>query len=319
MKKTLSQEFNESAAAAHDAFPEKLKNLVILSTGSETPVYVSPEMAEALDKDVESVKKAVKQVQDDMKRLYAAGIAWPFFPIANKSAKMIALLEKPPGIFSEKYTAEMRALFVLDHELGHHVVKTGFNPPYRHLGEASADAFGALRHIQRFGMDTDMFKFLTKGGSVVLGTSPIHFTASVILRVREVAEQIDITKLTLQETAQLAGDIAAEAQVPPKTLDKLTSAFAPAARFYTQEMGSPREIGDRLMAQDPKSLASFVRETVAVMRANKDDHDIVKTGRTFLTHPAIEKFIKRLGIKLDLPEIPPAPPKLSAQRPSGPA
>jgi hypothetical protein len=278
-------------------------------------------MAEALDKDVESVKKAVKQVQGDMQRLTAAGIAWPYFPIAKKNAKMIALLEKPPGIFTGKYTAEMRALHVLDHELGHHVVKTGFYPPHRHLGEASADAFAALRHIQRFGMDTEMFDYLARGSSMVLGMSPIHFTAAVFHRAREIAEERDITGLSLPETAELAGAIAAEVHFSALTLGKLTDAFAPATKKYTEEIGTARQIGDKLMAQDRKSYALFINETVHVIRQHKDDHDIVKAGRLFLGHPAIRKFIAKLGVKLDLPEIPPKPEPLkpSAQKPSGPA
>lgn len=321
MRGTLSEEFNLSASEAHDAFPKQLEKLVILSTGSETPVYVSPEMVDALSKDTEAVKKAVKKVSDDMIRLNAAGIAWPYYPIAGASAKMIALRADPSGVFEKNWTQEMRALFVLDHELGHHVVKTGFSPSYKHLGEASADAFGALRHIQRFGKETELFKFLTKATSMVLNTSPVHYTASILLRVREVANERDIMNLSLQETAQLAADIAAESHIDPKTLDKLSRAFAEAGRVYSKEIGNGEKITDVLFARDKKSYALFVSETMAVLREHKDDYDIVLAGTRFLNYPPIKKFIEEVGAKLDIPplppgpwEFPPEPPKAAAPK-----
>ena len=57
MKTSLAKTFHETAAAAHDAFPKELKTLVLLLLpASDTPVYVSPEVADQLTKSTAAVK-----------------------------------------------------------------------------------------------------------------------------------------------------------------------------------------------------------------------------------------------------------------------
>lgn len=290
MQNTLMKAFNESAAAAHAAFPERLQNLVVLSDAMDTPVYVAPEAAEALSKNTEAVKKAIKQEAYELHRLFAAGLAMASRPIAGVDTKLIALMDKPPGDFTEKYTAEMRALFVLDHEIGHHVVETGRGKG-RHLGEASADAFGLLRHVQRFGTETDYFTSGTRAGSMVLGTSPIHQTQAIYDRVAKVAKEMDLSKLSLQETAELAKTIATGEAYDGNTFYRVSKAYENAANIYLQQIGNPREIDDKLVADDAATRVLIASVTLAVMKQHANDRDVIKVGQQYLNGRRMKKWL----------------------------
>lgn len=147
---SLVQIFNETSAAAHNAFPLELENLVVLRSSSEIPVYVSPEITDHLTKNTAAVKSCITETAFTMLINDAAGFAARSYPLAGVIVKMVALDKNNVGDFSPQYTKETAAIFALDHELGHHVVENG-HPSSGNLGESAADAYATLRHIQRFG------------------------------------------------------------------------------------------------------------------------------------------------------------------------
>ncbi|MDP2204990.1 MAG: hypothetical protein Q8K65_01640 [Alphaproteobacteria bacterium] len=291
MQQTLTETFHDSAKAARETFPERLVNFVLLLDTKQTPVYASPEIVNHLTRSVNIVKRAVGDVGKTMVRLNAIGLAYPYYKLGSKYSKLIALREDPPGLYYPRFTPEMRAVYVLAHEIGHHVVKNGLG--LGHLGESAADAFAALRHIQRFGRETDYFKFSTKAYQVVLGTSPIHYTANVFDRVKALSSEKDIENLSLKETAELAAQVAQENHYDSKTLNKLTRAFQGAASVYLKTYGTRHKITDMLYAKDKDAYALFVRETVKVLRNNAEDDDVLLAGQRFLSYPALKRFIKK--------------------------
>lgn len=330
--KNLTQEFERSAAAAHDAFPDKLKNLVVLSSGSKTPVYVAPAVEEALEGKDKDVKSAVKRISDTMVSMNAVGIAYPYFPLASVGTKMIGLRENPPGIYGERYTPEMRAIYVLDHEIGHHVVENGRGKG-AHLGEVAADTFATLRHIQRYGMGSDLPVHMSKAPSMVFGVSPIHYTANATERAWELAKQQDITKLSLRETAELAAKIADECHLQNQRFYKLSAAFRTAAVAYAKKLGTPTQITDKFYEQDAEAYTLFIQKTIEAMVNNRDNPDVREAGLRLLKYPPVREFMKKAAkehkgiFTPKKPEPAPAPAAAtvtvtytpSAQTPSGPA
>lgn len=299
MQQTLAEIFHDSAKAAKETFPDRLKNFVVLLDTQDTPVYASPEIAAYLTRSVNIVKRAVAEVGNTLKSRNAIGIAYPYYHLGkgDKYAKLIGLRSAPDGMNYPRSTPEMRALYVLDHEIGHHVVKNGLGSGF-HLGESAADAFATLRHIQRFGRETDFFKFSAKATSIVLGTSPIHYTSNVFERVRQMSEEMDIASLSLAETAELAAQVAQENHYDYKTMDRLKRAFQGASTVYFKTYGTKQKITDMLYAKDKDAYALFVRETVKVLRDNANDDDVLLAGQRFLKIPAIRRFIKK-GAKYD--------------------
>lgn len=290
MQKSLTQIFNETAEKAHDAFPLAFKYMVIFQTSDNAPLYVSPEFAEHLYKNIDSVRKSIRDMGKEMERLNAAGMASAYFPVGGQVGQMIALQNNPGGVFTNGYTPEMRAVYVLDHEIGHHVVKNGRNHG-RHLGEAAADAYASLRHIQRYGQATDFFDYLNKSSMVVLGHSPIHYTRDTMMRVRELAWEQDISQLSLQETALLAERIAQESHLQQSKLDKIAQAFSGAEKVYAEKLGTKNEIVAKTYAQDPATYDLFLRETLKVMQANKDA-DVQRAAYEFFQYPPMQEFTR---------------------------
>lgn len=290
MQKNLTQIFNETAAKAHDAFPLAFKSMVIFQTSDNAPLYVSPEFAEHLYKNIDSVRKSIRDMGKEMERLNAAGMASAYFPVGGQVGQMIALQNNPGGVFTNGYTPEMRAVYVLDHEIGHHVVKNGRNMG-RHLGEAAADAYASLRHIQRYGQATDFFDYLNKSSMVVLGHSPIHYTRDTMMRVRELAWEQDISQLSLQETALLAERIAQESHLQQSKLDKIAQAFSGAEKVYAGKLGTKNEIVAKTYAKDPATYDLFLRETLKVMQANKDA-DVQRAAYEFFQYPPMQEFTR---------------------------
>lgn len=290
MQKNLTQIFNETAAKAHDAFPLAFKSMVIFQTSDNAPLYVSPEFAEHLYKNIDSVRKSIRDMGKEMERLNAAGMASAYFPVGGQVGQMIALQNNPGGVFTNGYTPEMRAVYVLDHEIGHHVVKNGRNMG-RHLGEAAADAYASLRHIQRYGQATDFFDYLNKSSMVVLGHSPIHYTRDTMMRVRELAWEQDISQLSLQETALLAERLAQESHLQQSKLDKIAQAFSGAEKVYAEKLGTKNEIVAKTYAKDHAAYDLFLRETLKVMQANKDA-DVQRAAYEFFQYPPMQEFTR---------------------------
>ncbi|MDF3023558.1 MAG: hypothetical protein K0R10_919 [Alphaproteobacteria bacterium] len=289
MQKSLTQIFNETAEKAHDAFPLAFQAMVIFQPSADAPLYVSPEFAEHLTKNIDSVRKSMRDTGKEMERLNAAGVASPYFPVGGKVAQMIALQDKALGYFTRGYTAEMRAVYVLDHEIGHHVVKNGrgHGP---HLAEAAADAYASLRHIQRYGQATEFFDYLNKASMVVLGQSRIHYTRDTMMRVKEFAWEQDISQLSLQETARLAERIAQECHLEQRKLDKIALAFSGAEKIYAEKLGTKNEVVAKTYAQDPAAYELFLRETLKVMQANSDA-DVQRAAYEFFQYPPMKAFI----------------------------
>ncbi|HYD17932.1 MAG TPA: hypothetical protein VEF76_05600 [Patescibacteria group bacterium] len=288
MPEPLASQFANAATAAHDAFPEVLKRLVVVARTFDTPVYVAPEIAEHLTRNLEEVKQSVKAAAETLHQRNAGGIAMRFRSIAGEPVRMIALDDAPAGVFSGGYTSEMRANYILDHELGHYVVKGGFAGG--HAGEAAADAFATLRHIQRYGLNQDFFDYNNKALPLVLAQSPIHYTTGVLRHVHQLAQQRDVTQLSLAETAALAEEIAQQHALSPSVMTKVTNAFADAGAAYLAAYGSQQAVKDKLYQQDKDAYALFVRETMKVQNSTTDP-DIRAAIDEFFRYPPMMRFL----------------------------
>lgn len=328
MQQSLAQIFNETAATVHSAFPDKLKNLVILlCPSSETPVYVSPEIADLLTNNIAAVKQAVKKETNYMHTRNAAGIAYRSYPLAKTAVKLIALEEDVRGIFSLGNTKEMRVIYVLDHEIGHHVVKSGYpsspSGVSLHRAECAADAYGILRHIQRFGKNTPFSRItaMRKAGSIVLFADVAHYTTDLIQAIIRLSETEKVSTLSLQETAALAEKIASECLLTGQVLEKIRAAFLPVHNACKEHIGSMWEVTEKLHQEDRGAYAFFLHKTLAVMRQHQSDPDIFKAGQRFLTaYPAMKTFMaewaktdgywkEALSFIEKAPATPPAPAK----------
>lgn len=289
MHKGLVKKFSEYAEEAERAFPQKLKNFVLICDKNTTPIYASAAIAENLSQSVNEVKQLIQKVKRDLDRSNAIGLAYRFHYTAGFNIALIGLRDKPRGFFTKKYTQNMLKSYVLEHEIGHRVVPQGFASG--HIGECAADAYACLRHIQIYGSKTDFFKQIKKASTIVLGNSPIHYTQSIFDAVSQLAEQTDVSKLTLKETAELADTIASQHHIRPTELLQIRKAFSPAHELYRKKIGDKVAITDKLFEEDADAYTLFCTETFKVIQQNPQNAAVVKAGKEFLQSQSVATFI----------------------------
>ena len=295
MQKSLMQTFDETAAEAYKAFPRELEKLVVVLASSDTPVYVSPEIAEQLTKDTAAIKADVKDFVKGMRGRYTPGSAPSDYDLAGTLVDLIALDGKNiRGDFNRKFTKEMQALLILDHEIGHHILKNGSYEGPMQLAESAADVYSVLRHIQRFGKDTHHAGALAKrrATGIAIGLENRHYTSDAVQKALQVSEKTDISHLSLRRTAALADKIAIECQLNQKRLEKILAAFQPVKKSWETHVGSLQELNRRLADDDRDVYLLLCREVLSVMKKHKDDADIFKAGTRYLSSPKRKSFMK---------------------------
>lgn len=143
--------------------------------------------------------------------------------------------------YNDSYTLEMYAYSLFDHEFGHCMVKRGLGYRYPStMNEAVADAFQALRHIQRFGPDTGARyeDLIDDATSLVIyaddGIISSHYTAGVVYKVHAMKNDPALPGMGLQETFRLARKIAHDYAMDGATLARINEAYAPVREVFNR-------------------------------------------------------------------------------------
>jgi hypothetical protein len=286
MKHILTEEFRQTAAAAHKAFPRQLSKLIVLLTpNSDKPVYASPEVAHHLPRDKAAIRKAVRAFARNMQELHIVGAgADRNYNFAGTTTDIIGMMTNGPSLrhFSRKYTREMDALFILDHELAHHIVKNAF-PDTMHVSplaaESAADAFAMLRHIQRFGKDTNSAGNLSalRASWFLLYGKGGYYTSDALDGAMAAAEKMGdkFSTLPLEDTARLAASVVRNTLPSSETMARVARAYAPIAKLYAATNND----------------AEVYLKVINIMRRHRSDAAIFNAGKRYLSDPAIMKFM----------------------------
>lgn len=282
---SLKEIFNETAAGAMNDFPDKLHNLYVGNQTGE-PIYVSPKAAGMMTKHQKSkVRKLAKRTIYGMSTDFNIG---KFFGPREKLTLVCVNDEGGSGYVSNNYPVIMDAIGSLDHELGHQIIEGGFGDA-KHLGESIANAYAALRHIQRFGDTTDFFTSCPyrKTRDVIEGQWPdIYYSAAVMQKIDGLRKEIDITALTPRETAERAGEIARDYSFSEKILNRIVDAYDPLKTYVKENI--------RSFDRNPKYDIGYFHVLIGVMRQHADDPDIYRAGRLVVSYH-MEEIKKEVG------------------------
>ena len=282
MEKSLTEELNKTATAAHDAFPKELENFFVLNLPSGTLIYAADEIVETLTKETTSLKRLLQQTNNLLHTKNIEALAVKTKPIDGKIVKLIALKDNLNKNFSTQPTPEKMEIFSsLEHEIGHFVVENGTPTDKipKHINECAAKAYELFRHIQQFGKETDYLENQNLAHTIVLNMSPINYTNDIVQRVKQLSEEMDISSLSLQEISKLAEKVALEYSLDDKTLKKINSAFLPTAAYYEKNK----------LRLNNKTIESCRKK----MLFHKNDPDIYKAGERFLNHPDVKKHLEK--------------------------
>lgn len=286
------ENFNETAAKAFVAFPHELGRLVVLAVPAQnTPVFISPAIAEQLSANTAAIKEAVAEAHEILERTGWTALASSDHDVGGTLVDLIAMPSTPiADRYTERFTQEMMEDFAFDHELGHLILPNGqpCKGASENKSESAADAFAMLRHIQRYGKETDLpeLYYTAKAAHIVVKKETTHYTSDTIQRVIEKANELGdaFLQMPLEEVAKIAAEIANE-----KTLDDFTLGYV--RLNYLGVTAGIDNAAMRIYDGDPETCQIVFRRVLAVMEKEYRDEDVFNAGKRYLSHPRRKAFM----------------------------
>jgi hypothetical protein len=204
MAENLSFDFKQAVAQSLRDYPQLHYNTVFIDA-AEHPQDTSPLTMHGTT--VAQLKTFAREhfIKQNLSIACADGSS---FALTDTPQSYFALIlgEKIVPTLEEQSFLRGNKSFFFDHELGHILTKRSEQNSAFPLSECSADAFAAIRHIQRFGNDTGVlehvawyraFKLVDRGQS-------LHFTTPVIDKIILDSKTQDFSKLSPLETVEAA-------------------------------------------------------------------------------------------------------------------
>lgn len=152
-----------------------------------------------------------------------------------------------------------KTLMTLDHELGHLIVQDAYHKQDGDsYAESAADAFSAIRHVQRFGLMTDDIEVMIAQRALDALLDPNthgYFTAAALDRIQREKFKTDFAALTPEETRLYAARVARECAPSPQEEARLRLLLAPAQQKMIDTDGDYMQGLDmlrRLVGAHPK-------------------------------------------------------------------
>lgn len=205
---SLSDVFNYFATEAGEFFPH-LKKQLLIADNNEGRAYtaISLEKKEAALNHLNNMEA---EYTDGNGAFFDEGFAFIIINELIDKAELSHILEKN----------KMHILYLLNHELAHLAIEEahpeGENLRDALIAECIADAYALIRHYQHFGVDSTYCDKKTDPAcrAYDLVTNPdkgyaqSHFTSFVLDEIARQRHQLDVNRLSPQETADLARDFA---------------------------------------------------------------------------------------------------------------
>ena len=199
--KNYKFDFEKEAEQAFGTFTRIRKNTIFVNGASHPiePIFGSEEtiMHPAL---ISLLKKVKKRIQEK-KGSSETGVR-----IVNKNDWLYAInLNFENDTSSGIYPLDVDYVYTLDHELGHVLLNYLFMNNKNHI-ESAADAFAAIRHLQRFNNNTQALSLLSCSRSynmAYLGRTE-YMTTPVIDQILKDSKHIDFKALSPEETIETA-------------------------------------------------------------------------------------------------------------------
>jgi hypothetical protein len=241
--KSLSDVFNQFAKDSADRFPV-LKGKLLIFDNNEKTTYAR----ESLDLKKAGYTPALieafikKRKEDKNIQTYAE---W------NNNLNLDFILYDEPVNSNERDNisgkTERDIYFILDHELGHLVIKdpslAGENEQYKDtIKESIADAYALIRHYQRYGTQSKHRNATidpwARAGALILNKDTTHFSSFMLDEIIKRKDIIDFSKLSPHQTAELAKRFAVEYTPPSSVVNRTARKLKPVKAAYLASRNS---------------------------------------------------------------------------------
>lgn len=205
---SLTETFNREVKKALTDFPQLQGRFMFINAPEDNAILdIDREMLGIRsDRELQGLLSQIKATAEKAGSSMAT-------KLGRDTLDVLVFTPLPFKMFTGKdQSAEMEAMAVFDHELGHLVVPGGYFSKDPTLRETAADTFAVLRHIQRYGDDSKAiekagwrraFDFVTSGDAG-------HFTMLTVDEVAKLKDTLDIKNMTPTQTVELASRLALE-------------------------------------------------------------------------------------------------------------
>jgi len=254
LKNKLIFDFAKAASQAIRDYPQQLTATVFIDgdahkrVASTFPFYQMKKVASTTRTMLSHLHK------QDQKTTASLAYAWRSTELQSK------------GLFYRRPSADYNlgdmpdlgrsAAHIFDHELGHLVTKDGFKS-HKLKNEASADAFAAIRHFQRFGGKTDDLAAWSAFSAMgFFCGDPGHVTAPVIDRICLDAKSLDFASLSPADTVVAAEYYAATFNPAPQEWSEANRIYRSVIERYRKSAYLDFDgIAETMLQQPTRSLA----------------------------------------------------------------
>jgi hypothetical protein len=203
MPPNLSFHFNKAVAETLRDYPQ-LRDTTVFVNAAEHPHVNSPLTMHGQNNAIAKTASYVDNIRKSLKTSQANGSSYAVSTFEQNGGYAVVLgAKKIPVMDEHPLTHIVGKSFVFDHEVGH-ILSKRFGK--KTVNECTADAFAALRHIQKFGKDTSFLRHISwfRAHGLLAYNHKIHFTSPVIDRIIFDSQHQDFSKLSPQQTLERA-------------------------------------------------------------------------------------------------------------------
>ncbi|MBI1214483.1 MAG: hypothetical protein GC185_01530 [Alphaproteobacteria bacterium] len=224
-------DYDAAVAETYRAFPELKDRLFFYDLGKDCWVHPDPQMQAEIPRRLAEAPGQYDILKNRMEHFKAEKNSCAMYGPDGTRVIMLYTGGDTLAQLGPNADKAQNLQFTFDHELGHVICRNGgrsLDSLTRH--ENVADTYAAMRHFQRYGLDSPMIaqQILWRAQRVVSLTGmrhAEHFTGFVTEKLLADKDRMGLDKLSIAQTAQLAGAYATQHTPPDMQVKNLASEF----------------------------------------------------------------------------------------------
>ncbi len=222
----LRFDFNAAVRQTRHEYPALRKHAIFINAANDNWQDIEYTL-DRLDVDEEDVESLHKTFNDARRLKTSFHVPMTRGGVEETFSAVVFHPDKHPLYGTERGIVDDAATF--DHETGHALTPDLHGTP----AENVADAYAALRHLQRSGGEAESLEYCSWKRAAVFVTTgvPTHLTTFTVDKILCDRKTADFMTLTPEETAAIAEEYAKLNTPPKKELEALAKNFKPLKRL----------------------------------------------------------------------------------------